>query len=72
MPYIHTTSLIKKDYFPGFDENIKRFQDWDLWLTMLQSGHTGYFINQILNFFEKIPHPEGNQNVTTGLFEVLT
>lgn len=48
MPYIHTTSLIKKNHFPGFDENIKRFQDWDLWLTMLEKKHIGYFIDKVL------------------------
>lgn len=48
MPYIHTTSLIRKEHFPGFDNNIKRLQDWDLWLTMLQQGHTGVWVNQIL------------------------
>src|SRR3989339_1384110 len=35
MPYIHTTSLIRQEHFPGFDETVKRLQDWDLWLTML-------------------------------------
>ncbi|MCK4554003.1 glycosyltransferase family 2 protein [Candidatus Parcubacteria bacterium] len=48
MPYIHTTSLICKEHFPGFDENIKRLQDWDLWLTMLERKHTGIWIDQIL------------------------
>lgn len=48
MPYIHTTSLIRKEHFPGFDENIKRLQDWDLWLTMLSQGHTGIWINEVL------------------------
>ncbi len=48
MPYINTTSLIRKEHFPGFDEKIKKFQDWDLWLTMLNQGHGGIWINQIL------------------------
>ncbi len=48
MPYINTSSLMRKEHFPGFDENLKRFQDWDLWLTMLERGHTGVWINQIL------------------------
>ncbi|MFA6524688.1 MAG: glycosyltransferase family A protein [Patescibacteria group bacterium] len=46
--YIHTSSLIRREYFPGFDETINRFQDWDLWLTMLKSGHTGIYIPKIL------------------------
>lgn len=48
MPYIHTTSLIRREHFPGFDENIKRLQDWDLWLTMLKKGYTGAWIKQVL------------------------
>jgi glycosyltransferase involved in cell wall biosynthesis len=48
MPYIHTTSLIKRHDFPGFDNNIKRLQDWDLWLTMAGQGKKGAFIDKIL------------------------
>lgn len=49
-PYIHTMALIKRQDFPetGWDEIIKKFQDWDLWLTMLENGKTGIFINYIL------------------------
>jgi len=50
MPYIHTTSLIRTEHFPksGWDESIKRFQDWDIWLTMNEEGHIGYWIDEIL------------------------
>lgn len=50
MPYIHSTSLIRTKDFPitGWDENIKRLQDWDLWLTMLDEEHRGIFIDKIL------------------------
>src|SRR3989338_8998805 len=44
MPFIHTTSLIRRECFPGFDETMTRFQDWDIWLTMLEAGHTGYWL----------------------------
>lgn len=33
--FISTMSLIKSDVFPGFDETLTRFQDWDIWLTLL-------------------------------------
>jgi glycosyltransferase involved in cell wall biosynthesis len=46
--YIHTTSLIRKDDFPGFDPKIKRLQDWDLWLTMLENNKIGMAIEKIL------------------------
>lgn len=39
--YIHTSSLIRREHFPGFDPAIKRLQDWDLWLTMEEQGHIG-------------------------------
>ena len=48
MPYIHTTSLIRREHFPEFDENLSRLQDWDLWLTMLEAGHIGVWIDKIL------------------------
>ena len=64
MPYIHTTSLIRctalfKDSpligqrtvlepSDPFDESITRLQDWDLWLTMLEQGHTGVWIPEVL------------------------
>lgn len=39
--YISTMSLIKREIFPYFDEKIKRFQDWDLYLTLLSKGIEG-------------------------------
>ena len=48
MPYIHTTSLIRREHSPGWDENIKRLQDWDIWLTMLEQDRAGVWINKIL------------------------
>lgn len=48
MPYIHTTSLLRREHFPGFDERLKKFQDWDLWLTMLGQGHTGCLVDEVL------------------------
>lgn len=50
MPYIHSTSLIRREHFPekGWDENVKKLQDWDLWLTMLDEGHKGVWIDKIL------------------------
>lgn len=50
MPYVHSTSLIRRAHFPkaGWDESLKRLQDWDLFLTMLREGHTGIWIPDIL------------------------
>lgn len=48
MPYIHTTSLMRREVFPGFDPSLKRFQDWDLWLAMLKKGYKGKWIDETL------------------------
>jgi glycosyltransferase involved in cell wall biosynthesis len=46
--YIHTSSLIRKECFPGFDERIARLQDWDLWLTLLERGERGIYVPKVL------------------------
>jgi len=50
MNYIHTTALIRRECFPenGFDTKLRKFQDWDLWLTMLENGHCGIWLPEIL------------------------
>ncbi|MFA5184575.1 MAG: glycosyltransferase family A protein [Patescibacteria group bacterium] len=50
MPYIHTMALIRRSDFPasGWDTGIKKLQDWDLWLTMLEQGKSGYWVGQVL------------------------
>lgn len=49
-PYIHTMALIRQTDFPvtGWDKDIKKLQDWDLWLTMLEQGKIGYWVGQVL------------------------
>lgn len=46
--YVETMSLMRRDVFPGFDPSIKRFQDWDLWLTLAAAGHRGVYIPKVL------------------------
>ncbi len=46
--FAHTTSLLRRDAFPGFDEALARFQDWDLWLTIADRGGRGVFISEVL------------------------
>jgi hypothetical protein len=53
-PYIHTTALIRHSAFPGFDEALKKFQDWDLFLTMAERGSRGVWIEKYL--FTIKPH----------------
>lgn len=55
--YIDTTSLIRRSalslpYQGGtmgpWDESLKRFQDWDLWLQLWSQGKTGVFVPEML------------------------
>ncbi|MBI5071492.1 glycosyltransferase family 2 protein [Candidatus Falkowbacteria bacterium] len=48
MNYITSTTLIRREHFPGWDESFKKFQDWDLWLTMLEQDHTGVWVPEFL------------------------
>lgn len=48
--YIDATSLIRRsvlDVAP-WDATLKRFQDWDLWLSLLEKNKTGIFIPEVL------------------------
>lgn len=44
--YISTMSLVRTAHHPGFDEKIKRLQDWDVWLTMMKQGRIGKYIGK--------------------------
>lgn len=46
--YIITTSLIRKKDAIRWDESLKKFQDWDLWLTMFEQGKKGVWLNEYL------------------------
>lgn len=46
--YIHTSALVRRRVFPGFDESLWKFQDWDLWLTIVAKGGKGYWIPEPL------------------------
>lgn len=46
--YIDTTSLIRRADCPLWDESLERFQDWDLWLTLLEQGKRGAFVPKVL------------------------
>ncbi|HYE59568.1 MAG TPA: glycosyltransferase family A protein [Candidatus Kapabacteria bacterium] len=55
--YIHSTSLIRRADVVPWDETLKRFQDWDLWLTMLEQEKRGVWIPEYL--FRVLPRKGG-------------
>jgi len=48
--YISTMTLVRRELFPMFDENLKRLQDWDVWLTVVKNGSKGVLVPN-LSFF---------------------
>jgi len=46
--FISTMSLIRAKDFIGFDESLKRFQDWDMWIRMYNKGKYGVYVAENL------------------------
>jgi glycosyltransferase involved in cell wall biosynthesis len=52
--YIPTMSLVRREWLKKispdkpWDENLKKFQDWDLWLSIVEQGGEGIFIPEYL------------------------
>ena len=42
--YISTMSLLRRENCIGFDESLKRYQDWDLWKRLLEKGVKGIWV----------------------------
>lgn len=55
--YIHSTSLVRMKSAVKWDESLKRFQDWDLWLTMAEQGKHGVWVDEFL--FAATPNEQG-------------
>ena len=66
--FVHTTSLIRKNDFPGFDPVIKRLQDWDLWVTMLENGKKGIVIYKILF---SVTNVRGRKNISKWIPSIM-
>jgi len=46
--YIATMFPMKREIYPGQNENLKSLQDWDMWLTIVkENGKKGHFLNEI-------------------------
>lgn len=50
--YIHTTALIRTSDAVSWDTALKRFQDWDYYLTLAEQGKRGVWIDQDLFHIE--------------------
>lgn len=55
--YIHSTALIRRRDAIEWDESLQRFQDWDLWLSMLAKQKKGVFLPT--TFFQVTPRRFG-------------
>ncbi len=55
--FIHSTSLIRREAVVPWDETLKRFQDWDYWLTSSEEKKSGVYIPEVL--FSVIPRKSG-------------
>lgn len=64
--FISTMALIVRENFPRFDEKLKRFQDWDIWLTLLRQGVHGVAVqnNEFFAYYidQGITSNNNNQN----------
>lgn len=71
--YISTMTLVLKRAFGGFPE-VERFQDWALWLKLLQAGYRGVYVPSVL--FTHFPSGRGissgsNETALRARAEVL-
>jgi len=55
--YIATNFPMKREIFPGFDETLVGAQDWDMWLTIVERGGKGSFIEGY-GYITEPPNPE--------------
>jgi len=48
--YISAISLVRRAHLPQppFDETLRRYEDWDLWLRMAVAGRTGVLVDRAL------------------------
>lgn len=55
--YISTCFPMRREFFPGFNEDLKSLQDWDLWLRVVEKGAKGKFLEGY-GWTTALPHPE--------------
>lgn len=65
--YISTMSLVRAEDFPGFDEQLSRFQDWDLWLRIAAQGKRGIRVKKML--FTTDRRPDSISTTSSAILE---
>jgi glycosyltransferase involved in cell wall biosynthesis len=72
--FISTMALVRRDVFPGFDENLKRFQDYDIWLTLLNKGIHGkaVFNNEFYAYYLDEGITSQNNNINEAMNIIRT
>lgn len=55
--YIDGNFPMRKEIYSGWDISLKSLQDWDLWLTIVEKGHKGYFMKDQYYFEKLMPGP---------------
>jgi len=50
-----TMSMVRSEVFPGFDEALPKYQDWDLWIRLAKEDYIGTWINDTL--FHAVERP---------------
>lgn len=46
--FIHSSALIRRAKALNWDEKLKKFQDWDYFLTLAKENYHGFFLNEFL------------------------
>lgn len=46
--FISPMSLIRKEAFTGFDEELRMYEDWDFWLTLVKAGARGVWVPEAI------------------------
>lgn len=57
--FISSGSMVRSSAKPMFDTKMKRFEDWDLWITLDEKGHKGLFVDEVLFKTPKVREYKG-------------